>query len=107
MLPASFPRWLGLGMLAASLAIPAKEQEAAPLSVHEWGPFPSLQDDSGHAIGGINVDDEPVPAFVGQIANRTVASQYSAQFHNFGLPPYQDEKGWLAGDPAVQTRLET
>jgi hypothetical protein len=33
-------------------------------SVHEWGTFTSLQDESGHAIGGINTDDEPVPPFV-------------------------------------------
>ena len=38
---------------------------AAPeLVVHEWGTFTCLQDENGRAIGGINTDDEPVPAFV-------------------------------------------
>src|SRR5277367_1154763 len=34
------------------------------LVVHEWGTFTSLEDESGAPIGGINTDDEPVPAFV-------------------------------------------
>jgi len=33
-------------------------------TIHEWGTFTSLQDESGNAIGGINTDDEPVPRFV-------------------------------------------
>jgi hypothetical protein len=36
--------------------------------VHEWGTFTSLQDVYGHAIGGINTDDEPVPHFVHRLA---------------------------------------
>src|SRR6476659_1533160 len=35
--------------------------------VHEWGTFTSYQDESGRAIGGINTDDEPVPAFVHRV----------------------------------------
>jgi hypothetical protein len=34
------------------------------VGVHEWGTFTSLQDETGRSIGGINTDDEPVPAFV-------------------------------------------
>jgi len=37
---------------------------AEKLVVHEWGTFTSLQDENGKALGGINVDDEPVPDFV-------------------------------------------
>jgi hypothetical protein len=37
---------------------------ADDLVVHEWGTFTSLQDESGKAVGGVNVDDEPVPRFV-------------------------------------------
>lgn len=82
---------------------------AAPVIVHEWGTFTCLQDDEGHAIGGINVDDEPVPSFVEQYANRMVASQYSHDQSNFGLPPYNSDggKGWTPGDPNVTMRLET
>jgi hypothetical protein len=36
----------------------------APLKIHEWGTFTSLQNKKGEAIGGINTDDEPVPEFV-------------------------------------------
>ncbi len=31
--------------------------------MHEWGTFTVLQDEKGDAIPGINIDDEPVPAF--------------------------------------------
>ena len=34
------------------------------LVVHEWGTFTSLEDDRGQQLGGINIDDEPVPSFV-------------------------------------------
>jgi hypothetical protein len=82
---------------------------ADPVIVHEWGTFTCLQDEKGQAIGGINVDDEPVPSFVWQYANRMVASQYSQADHNFGLPPYNADggKGWTVGDPTVTMRLET
>lgn len=77
--------------------------------VHEWGTFTSLQDEHGQSIGGINVDDEPVPGFVCQYANRLVAAQYSREANNFGLPPYNSDssKGWTTGDPTVTMRLET
>ena len=38
--------------------------QPAKLVVHEWGTFTCLQDPDGKAIGGINIDDEPLPAFV-------------------------------------------
>jgi hypothetical protein len=41
----------------------------APLVVHEWGTFTSLQNEQGKAIGGINTDDEPVPPFVHRLAD--------------------------------------
>ena len=34
------------------------------LVVHEWGTFTSLQNGNGTPIGGINIDDEPLPPFV-------------------------------------------
>jgi hypothetical protein len=75
--------------------------------VHEWGTFTSLQDEHGRAIGGINVDDEPVPGFVYGVGGAEVEAQYSPEFQNFGLPPYSIQKGWMGGDPAVTLRLET
>ena len=38
-------------------------------TVHEWGTFTSLQDETGKAIGGINTGDEPVPQFVHRLAS--------------------------------------
>lgn len=34
------------------------------LVVHEWGTFTSVQDETGRTIGGINTDEEELPAFV-------------------------------------------
>ncbi len=50
-------------LLLAALAASAS-QAANPLTVHEWGTFTALQDDDGRAVGGINIDDEPLPNFV-------------------------------------------
>jgi hypothetical protein len=41
--------------------------------VHEWGTFTCLQDETGRAIGGINTDDEPLPAFVHNVMQQLVA----------------------------------
>jgi hypothetical protein len=75
--------------------------------VHEWGTFTSLLSEDHQVIGGINVDDEPVPSFVYQEGGQVVGAQYSHDLGNFGLPPYSAGKGWAAGDPAVTMRLET
>jgi hypothetical protein len=50
--------------LLFSTALGISVQAAPQLLVHEWGTFTCLQDENGKAIGGINTDDEPVPAFV-------------------------------------------
>ena len=39
------------------------------LVIHEWGTFTCLQDEAGHAVAGVNTDDEPVPAFVHRISD--------------------------------------
>lgn len=36
---------------------------AEALRVHEWGTFTALQNEKGEALPGINIDDEPLPAF--------------------------------------------
>jgi len=72
----------------------------AGLVVHEWGTFTSLQNERGEAIGGINTDDEPVPAFVHSFDSRLVSG-----------PPQRDQFG-LKGvfqlpHPDITMRLET
>jgi hypothetical protein len=101
--------FVGVAGISLLVASPSACAENQAVIVHEWGTFTSLQDEHGQAIGGINVDDEPVPGFVWQYANRMVAGQYSQDSGNFGLPPYNSDggKGWTAGDPTVTMRLET
>jgi hypothetical protein len=53
-----------LGCLPALLDTAFAAEPRGELVVHEWGTFTSLQDESGNTVGGINVDDEPVPHFV-------------------------------------------
>jgi hypothetical protein len=83
-------------VLLAALSTGAR---AETLVIHEWGTFTAFQDETGHAIGGINVDDEPVPAFVHDAAPGRLATLSDLS------PAFQ--KGWPAGDPRVTMRLET
>lgn len=80
----------------------AKEaiQPLDKLIVHEWGTFTALQDELGNAIGGINVDDEPVPSFVHQANPDVLGFQHGAQavLLSKGLPQRY---------PYVTMRLET
>ena len=73
---------------------------AAPtLIVHEWGTFTSFQDDRGVTISGINVDDEPVPAFVHRLRELPI------------FTPHSTPASWSQGAPRchsdVTLRLET
>jgi hypothetical protein len=83
--------------VAFSLAV-SRAHAADPLIVHEWGTFTCLQDETGRAIGAINSDDEPVPAFV----------------HHAGIPVDNSNETissrgkWTPIDyPPVTMRLET
>lgn len=81
-------------LLAALLCFAAPAFASDKLIVHEWGTFTSLQDENGRAIGGMNVDDEPLPEFV----------------HRFGPPRSSAEifsKGVQPGHPDITMRLET
>ncbi|HEY2589289.1 MAG TPA: hypothetical protein VGI81_26325 [Tepidisphaeraceae bacterium] len=84
---------LGLGLTDAAWAGPV-------LEVHEWGTFTALQNESGDALPGINIDDEPLPAFCHNL-------------HPWALEPATatrrpvDMKGVPARHPWVTLRLET
>ncbi len=73
--------------------------QAQPLVVHEWGTFTSLQDEAGRTLGGVNSDDEPVPAFCHDAAWSLVARPSE-------LPPIV-AKGVAMCHPDVTMRLET
>lgn len=95
-------RLTGLTLICAAAF--ARLVMAAPTSdealvVHEWGTFTSFQDSKGATIAGINVDDEPVPAFVHRLKDLPIftAGSYPAT--------------WSQGAPrchgGVTLRLET
>lgn len=81
------------------LAVAALAGAAPNLIVHEWGTFTSFQDDRGVTISGINVDDEPVPAFVHRLRDLPIFTPRS-------MPAI-----WSQGAPRchsdVTLRLET
>ncbi|HZZ27612.1 MAG TPA: hypothetical protein VFE46_06350 [Pirellulales bacterium] len=83
----------------------AAVETAAPqhdkLVVHEWGTFTSLQDETGKALGGINVDDEPVPPFVHQVMGSYVLG---SQHYDLAR---ENNKGAPDRYPFVTMRLET
>ena len=69
------------------------------LTIHEWGTFTALQDEQGHALGGINVDDEQLPSFVHNLNPYVVDRSYSLSIYDMkGVPPRH---------PYVTMRLET
>jgi hypothetical protein len=82
-------------LLSASCALAANDQ----WSIHEWGTFTSLQNESGDALGCINTDDEPVPEFVHRL------------YYPLILPPGQMPASFSKGVPVchpdVNMRLET
>ena len=86
-----------LGTVRGQNAIAAEK-----LVVHEWGTFTSLQDEHGKALGGINVDDEPVPGFV--YGEKTGTTQLHPQL---SIPPRVVSKGAPQRNPFVTMRLET
>ncbi len=93
--------FLMTAMTLASLARADKPQ----LVIHEWGTFTSLQNARGEAIGGINIDDEPVPAFVHALDASLVQGQPSETQRRLQM----QTKGifTFGPHPDVTMRLET
>jgi hypothetical protein len=76
---------------------------AEKLVVHEWGTFTSLQDENGRQLGGINVDDEPVPPFVYGFK----FGRPSRLYPQHATAPGIISKGAPERHPFVTMRLET
>lgn len=87
-------------LAAASSTTSGPSPASEKLVVHEWGTFTSLQDENGQALGGINVDDEPVPQFVHQWMPAYVVGAANGR----AVPL---AKGLDAKHPYVTLRLET
>lgn len=76
--------------LSAAEANAPSFQVPPPFVVHEWGTFTVLQDDNGKELPGINIDDEPVPPFVHNLApyllNNSVLSNEHWIYRQKGAP---------------------
>jgi hypothetical protein len=87
---------------AVSIVLESLSAADEPLVVHEWGTFTCLQDDEGRELPGINIDDEPVPDFVHNLAPfilaQPVLSNKHWQYRMKGAPRHH---------PQVTMRLET
>jgi hypothetical protein len=85
--------------LAANVAVAAENDT---LQIHEWGTFTCLQNDKGKELTGINIDDEPVPDFVHNLApfilSQPVLTDRHWQYRMKGAPRHH---------PQVTMRLET
>lgn len=97
-------KWGGMIAILVFSAIAYGEAASAAdrLTVHEWGTFTALQDEQGRALGGINVDDEPLPEFVHDLNPLVVGRSYS-----FDNPFALLSKGAPERHPYVTLRLET
>src|SRR5262245_51043536 len=86
-------------LMAVAFASLTSALHAQPLVVHEWGTFTALQDEAGRTLGGINTDDEPVPAFCHDVAPRLVFTP--------GVAAWGPAQGAPRGHRDVTMRLET
>jgi hypothetical protein len=93
---------LAMAVAWLSLSLGQFATAAEPLVVHEWGTFTSLQDDTGQELVGINIDDEPVPAFVHNLSPYILSQPVLSSLHW----AYK-AKGAPRHHPLVTMRLET
>lgn len=85
--------------LVLLVMVGAAAAQGSKLVVHEWGTFTSFQDENGRTIAGINVDDEPVPAFVHRLVDVEIFATTSR--------PARWSQGAPSCHPDVTLRLET
>jgi hypothetical protein len=85
--------------IASALFLSAPLHAAERLTVHEWGTFTCLQDETGRAVPGVNTDDEPLPRFVHRLAGFLIFPPSDV--------PLVYYKGIPMLHPHVTMRLET
>jgi hypothetical protein len=90
---------LGLILIAGSSGCAAGGFDEDTLRVHEWGTFTALQNEHGEALPGINIDDEPLPAFSHNLRPWAVVPARAV--------PRPQMKGAPEVHPSVTLRLET
>lgn len=87
------------GVLLCGCLLSSTSYADGRLEIHEWGTFTALQDETGQALGGINIDDEPLPAFVHNLNPYVLAGpQIGRSMFMKGVPQRH---------PFVTLRLET
>lgn len=84
--------------------LPLAARADAPLIVHEWGTFTSVQNDKGETLRGFFINNEPVPSFVHGVNHPGrhfggILSEEEAKSHVKGGVPRQH--------PDLIMRLET
>ena len=92
-------RHLVFSTMACLLFSAATNASDDKLVVHEWGTFTALQNERGEQLGGINIDDEPVPKFVHNLNPYVLQSSYALR--------EVFSKGAPQRHPFVTVRLET
>lgn len=95
-------QFVGLAVLLVGLGSVAAAADDAPFIAHEWGTFTALQNDAGESLPGINIDDEPVPPFVHNLAPLLLNNPILSSDH-WGYR----QKGAPRQHPMVTMRLET
>lgn len=94
--------FVGAVLVLGCAALVASDARAGQWIVHEWGTFTTLQDERGVELPGVNVDDEPVPKFVHNLARGILQPEFLRS--NDWL--YR-QKGVPSRHPLVTMRLET
>src|SRR5258708_704472 len=86
--------------LACMFCVASLAAAEAPLTIHEWGTFTSLQDEAGKSVGWLNVEDEPLPAFTHRLEFRYVGNADSQRY-------FRLRKSFPSANTEVTMRLET
>ena len=86
--------------IAVGFIVSQSHRPADRWTIHEWGTFTALQNEQGEALGGINVDDEPLPGFVHDLNPHVLGRALANRWTIF-------DKAIPARYPYVALRLET
>src|SRR5687767_4623846 len=95
-------QFVGLAVLLVGLSSVAAAADESPFVAHDWGASTALQNDAGESLPGTNIDDEPVPPFVDNLAslllNNPILTNDDWKYR---------QKGARRQHPMVTMRLET
>jgi len=95
--------------LALVCAAPlAAQADPKPLVVHEWGTFTVLQDETGDALPGVNINEESLPKFVHRLSPDLAPDSHElAPVLGLGTHRRFASKGIARSFPGARMRMET